>query len=105
MRYIASIACKEKLLLTLKQCKILKAPKRLRELSIKSVYDMFKTDFELNKYLPILKKNRLPPREHYFIVLTSIRPQKYAELLATVDKKDYKRKRITNIVYLFLKIS
>lgn len=87
MKFIAAVACQKKLLLPLDQCRILEAPPKIKELTLKRVWRYFKDDLEFQRYMPFLTDDTLPPRTFFYIILASTRPRDYADLLSSVDKE------------------
>ena len=85
MKYIASIACGEKKLLSQKNCKISKAPRRIKELSMVLVWPQLENNERILKYMPFLGSRKYPPREFFFKIFASILPILYSEMLQEVS--------------------
>lgn len=93
MRYIAAIACKKKFLIPLESCKIQRAPPKINQLTLKNLWPYFYQDKEILSYMPYLNNTKYPPRDFFFIVLATVRPDTYKQILREVDDERLKNQR------------
>ena len=84
--FMKAVLAGQKDLLKKDQVKEITVPK-YDELSVKSIYPLFKKDAVMMKYFPdVYPKGKGPPREYFFNVLNTIYPDFLQQLLEHVER-------------------
>ena len=88
--HLRRIFAEEKSLLKLNEVRYINVP-RFDELSVENLENQFKSDAQLQRYLPDkLPKGRMPDRTYYFNVMNTLYPDYMAELIANANGKRYR---------------
>ena len=85
MKFVADYFRGKKKLLKLTDSKLQKAPRRIRGLTMTSLWGKYKNHEKLLPYWPIYTNKAMPNRDYFFVILASILPHEYEELLQEVD--------------------
>ena len=85
--FMKAVLAGQKDLLKKDQVKEITVPK-YDELSVKSIYPMFKKDAQMMKYFPdIYPKGKGPPRDYFFNILNTIHPDYLQQIMGHAAKQ------------------
>lgn len=79
--YIIQVLKGEKILLKQADIRINVVPPKIKQLTVKELWGVLKTDYELLKYFPNLCAGMDPPRNYFFAIISVIRPNILLDLL------------------------
>ena len=98
--YIAQVLKGEKLLIKQNQVKINIIPPKIKDLTVKNIWNMLREDLDLLRYFPDSCIEDEPPRAYFFSVVSAIRPQVMAEMIANAEETFWRKERERNQVFL-----
>ena len=58
---------------------------KLHQLQVKKIWPILRKDSKLASYLPDCDEERLPPRNFFFQIFATLRPQEFAQMLSEVE--------------------
>ncbi|MBK8772788.1 MAG: hypothetical protein IPM06_20490 [Rhizobiales bacterium] len=82
----------EKKLLRSKDVRFAGALPKLSQLQIKKIWPAVLQDRELLAYMPDVDAERLPPRNFFFQILSTVRPDMFNKLLSETESERKKKK-------------
>jgi hypothetical protein len=89
----------DKILLKSKAVKITAKIPKIKELKLRVLWDMFKDDKTLHKYMPMINSNRLPPRNYFFSILSTIYTNKFEEIMNKANQSRRRQLKSENKIF------
>lgn len=97
--FILQVLKGEKKLLKAKELKFSGCLPKLSQLQLKKIWPSVIKDKELLQYMPDVDEDRIPPRNFFFQIMSTVRPQLFHELIVHVDHERTKKKVERNEIF------
>ena len=82
------------------QVKINIIPPKIKDLTVKNIWEMLRGDRELLQYFPDSCIEDDPPRAYFFSVISAVRPMVMKDMIEQAEKNFWKKEEHKNQVFL-----